>query len=83
MGIFYHSSSKAIVCLCACFCANPSKIVDPNEVILNDDFPWGAHGFKLKNFRIGPTVRRKIEKMLTLLATILFITSFFISNSPF
>ena len=24
-----------------------------------DDSPWGTYGFRLKNFRIRPTVRRK------------------------
>ena len=29
-----------------------------------DDLPWGADGFRLKNVRIRPTVRRKIEEKL-------------------
>ena len=29
---------------------------------MRDDFPWSADGFRLKNFQIRPTVRRKTEK---------------------
>ena len=45
---------------------------------MRDAFLWSTHSFKLQNFWMRPTVRRKIEKMLTMLLTILLITSFFL-----
>ena len=41
------------------------------SVCLRDDFSWVADGFRLKHLRIRTTVRRKTEKMLTILATII------------
>ena len=46
--------------LCVCLYGNSSETVEPNELISLG----GADGFRLKNFRIRPTVSRKIEKKM-------------------
>ena len=70
-----YLSSKAIGFQWVCLVFS-SETVDPYELKF-----WGMISLgvqMLKNyFRIRPTVRRKIEKTLTILATILHITSSF------
>ena len=44
---------------------------------MRDFCPWVADVFRLKKFRIWPTVRRKTKKRLMIIVPILLITSYF------
>ena len=61
------------VCVFVCYLTPPKRLILMAE-IFREDLPWGADGFRLKNFLILPTVRRKTERNTNnILATILCI----------
>ena len=61
------------VCLFVCLALNSSERVDPNGLKIS----FGVEFVYAKKVLDSTNVRRKIEEILTILATILLITSFF------